>query len=94
MLSGYDFAASGSVVQLFALRALSHCKHDMGTLPRLNAETLEMAPTPLFGRFVRCTLLRDYGNYDSDDDMGSKVLGINHDGDDERNLLPCSVLQS
>ena len=42
-------------VQLFASRALSHCKHDMGALSCLNAETIERAPTPLFGRLVRCS---------------------------------------
>ena len=33
-------------------------------------------------------------NYISDWFLRSKVLGINHDDDDERNLLPCSVWQS
>ena len=59
----------------------------MGALSRLNVETLERAPTLRFDRFVRCSahgrsfarLRQDYGN---------------HDDDDERNLLPCSVLQS
>ena len=41
-------------VQLFALRVSSHCKHDMGAVSWLNAETVEKAPTPLFGRLVRC----------------------------------------
>ena len=35
-----------------ASRALSRCKHDIGTLPWLNAETLKEVPTPLFGRLV------------------------------------------
>ena len=42
-------------VILFASRALSSCKHDVGTLSWLNAETVERAPTPLFGRLVRCS---------------------------------------
>ena len=37
-------------VELFASRALSCCKHNMGALSWLNAETLERAPTPLFDR--------------------------------------------
>ena len=40
-------------VQLFASR--SRCKHDVGALSWLNAETVERAPTPLFGRLVRCS---------------------------------------
>ena len=36
-------------VQIFASRALSHCKHDMGALSWLNAETLERVPTMLSG---------------------------------------------
>ena len=43
------------VVQLFASRASSRCKHDMGTLSWLNAETLKRALSPLFGRLVRCS---------------------------------------
>ena len=41
--------------KIFALMALSHCKHDMGTLSSLNAETLERVLTPLFGRFLTCS---------------------------------------
>ena len=40
-------------VQLFASRASSRCKHDMGALSWLNVETVERTPTPLFGRLVR-----------------------------------------
>ena len=42
-------------VQLFASRASSRCKHDVGALSWLNAETVERAPTPFFGRLVRCS---------------------------------------
>ena len=35
-----------------------------------------------------------FNNYILDYFVGSKVLGINHDHDDERDLLPCFVLQS
>ena len=42
-------------VQLFALRASSHCKHNMGALSWLNVETLGRGPTPLFDRLVRCS---------------------------------------
>ena len=58
---GLDFEATGDsvctllFVQLFASSASSHCKHDMGALLWLNAETLERAPTSLFGRLVRCS---------------------------------------
>ena len=52
VLSGLDFEVSSSFVYL---RALNHWKHDMGTLLWLNAETLRRAPTPLFGRLVRCS---------------------------------------
>ena len=61
MLLGFDFEAAAVFrcmllfVQLFASRALSRCKHDMGTLSWLNAEPLERAPTPLFDRLVRCS---------------------------------------
>ena len=60
VLSGLDFeAASDSVVRYFvsnfASRASSRCKHDVGTLSWLNAETVKRAPTPLFGRLVRCS---------------------------------------
>ena len=52
-------------VHLFASRASSHYKNDMGSLSWLNAETFKKAPTPLFDGLVRCsaigTLLRDYG---------------------------------
>ena len=41
-------------VQLFASRASSRCKHDV-VLFRGYAETVERAPTPLFGRLVRCS---------------------------------------
>ena len=35
---------------------MSWCKHTyMGALSWLNAETLERAPTPVFGRLVRCS---------------------------------------
>ena len=53
MPSGLDFEAAGEsvvrlfCVQLFFSRALSHCKHDMGALSWLNAETVERVPTPL-----------------------------------------------
>ena len=56
MSSGLDFEATGGSIvflQLFAFRALSQCKHDMGALLWLNAETLEIAPAPLFDRLVR-----------------------------------------
>ena len=33
------------VLQVFASRASSHCKHDMGPLSWLNAENLERMPT-------------------------------------------------
>ena len=33
----------------------SLCKHDVGALSWLNAETVERVPTPLFGRLVRCS---------------------------------------
>ena len=42
-------------VILYSLRASSCCKHDVGTLSWLNAETVERAPTPLFGRLLRCS---------------------------------------
>ena len=42
-------------VRLFVLRSLSCYKHDVGTLLWLNAEALERAPTPLFGRLVQCS---------------------------------------
>ena len=42
-------------VQLFASRASSRCKQDMGALSWFNAETPERVPTPLFGRLVRCS---------------------------------------
>ena len=42
-------------VQLFASRVSSCCKHDVGALSWLNAETVKKAPTPLFGRLVRCS---------------------------------------
>ena len=41
------------VVKLFASRASSSCKHDMGALSWLNAETLERVH--FLGRFVRCS---------------------------------------
>ena len=50
--SGLDFEAAGDsvvryfCVQLFALRASSRCKHDVGALSWLNVETVERAPTP------------------------------------------------
>ena len=42
-------------VQVSVLKESSHCKHVMGTLLWLNAVTLKGAPTPLFGRLVRCS---------------------------------------
>ena len=42
-------------VQLFALRASSLYKHNMGALSRLSVEKLERVPTLRFGRFVRCS---------------------------------------
>ena len=51
MLSGLNFKASGDFVVcyfvsiLFALRALSRCKHDVGALSLLNGERVERAPT-------------------------------------------------
>ena len=39
--------------QLFASRVSSRCKQDMGTLSWLHVETLNRAPTPLYGRLVR-----------------------------------------
>ena len=59
--SGLNFEAAGDSVvhlfgvQLFASRASSHCKHDVGDLSWLNAETVERAPTPLFCGLVRCS---------------------------------------
>ena len=57
--AGLDFEVAGRLihcmlllVQLFASRASSYCKHDMGALSWLNAER---APTPLFGRLVKCS---------------------------------------
>ena len=56
MLSVLHFEAAGdSIVRLAASRALSHCKHDIGTLLWLNAGTLERVPNPLFNGFVRCS---------------------------------------
>ena len=43
------------VVKLFASRASSCYKHDIGTLSWLNLETLKRALTPLFTRTVRCS---------------------------------------
>ena len=51
VLSGLDFeAAAGSVVcyYCFALRALSHCKHDMGAHSQLNAAKLKECPPPFW----------------------------------------------
>ena len=42
-------------IQLFASRGSSHCKHDVGALSWLNAETVERAITHLFGKLVRCS---------------------------------------
>ena len=64
MPSGLDFKAAGDYVvrytlfcvQLFASRALSHCKHDVGALSWLNAETIERAPTPPL--WQTCKVLR------------------------------------
>ena len=60
--SGLDFEAAGDSVvcyfvsnYVFASRASSRCKHDMGALSSLNAETVEKTPTPLFGILVRCS---------------------------------------
>ena len=55
--SGPDLEAAGDsvvFVKLFALRASSSCKHDMGALSWLNTETLEIASTPLFAFTVIC----------------------------------------
>ena len=41
-------------VQVFASRVSGRCKRDVGALSWLNAETVKRAPTPLFGRLVRC----------------------------------------
>ena len=43
------------LVHLFALRASSRCKYDMGAHLWLNAEALERAPTTLFDGLVRCS---------------------------------------
>ena len=40
---------------IFASRASSHCKHEIGTLLWLKAETFERVPNPLFSRIVRCS---------------------------------------
>ena len=52
-------------VQLFALRASSRCKHDVGTLSWLNAETVKRVPTPsladLKGALPMGPFSRDYG---------------------------------
>ena len=40
--------------QLFALRASSHCKQDVGTLLWLHVETLKRVSIPLFVRLERC----------------------------------------
>ena len=59
--SRLDFEAAGDyVVRYFVYNYLlsgasSHCKHDVGALLWLNAEAVERAPTPLFGRLVRCS---------------------------------------
>ena len=48
MQAGLDFKAADCVllfVQFFASRAWSRCKHDMGALLWLNAETFERAAT-------------------------------------------------
>ena len=42
-------------VQLFALRASTHCKCDIGTPLCLNAATLLRVHTLCFGRLVRCS---------------------------------------
>ena len=42
-------------VQLSASSGSSRCKHDLSALSWLNAEPSERAPTPLFGRLVRCS---------------------------------------
>ena len=61
MPSGLDFEAAGDSVvcylcALFASRASSRCiKQDVGALSWLNAETVKRAPTPLFGRLVKCS---------------------------------------
>ena len=47
MPSGLDFEAAGDSVVRYLLRwASSHCKHDVGALSWLKAETIERAPTP------------------------------------------------
>ena len=39
--------------QLFVLRALSHCKQDVGTLSWLHVETLKRVSIPLFVKLER-----------------------------------------
>ena len=65
MASGLDFQAAGDYVvglRYFVSTMIicsegftSRCKHDVGALSWLNAETVEREPTPLFGRLVRCS---------------------------------------
>ena len=60
-------------VILLALRASSHCKHDMGVLSWLNVETLETACTRHFDGLVRCSLSQHYGTT-----VGLTVVYTNH----------------
>ena len=61
--SGLYFEAAGGfccallVVLLFASRASSHCKYNMGALSWfiIIMKTLKTAPTPFIGRLVRCS---------------------------------------
>ena len=61
--SGHDFEAAGdSVVRYFVcnylLRGLRVAVNmTLGALSWLNAETVERAPTPLFGKLVRCSAM-------------------------------------
>ena len=43
------------IMQSFASRVSNHCKHDAGALSWLKVEILKRAPTPCFGRLVRCS---------------------------------------
>ena len=56
MLSGLNFEAAGDSVVCYVSRASSRCKHDVGTLLWLNVKQSERAPTPFFGRLVRCSV--------------------------------------
>ena len=65
-------AAGGSIVHYYLFIYLlggqsSRCKHDIGTLSWLNAEALEAAAAPLFGRLALLmgTLSPDYSTVHS-----------------------------